>query len=129
MLGLSPGDEFPFFLLGNKCDLPGKVVEASEGREWAGTNGNMLFYEMSAKDTDTVRIAFEDIARKSLARHRRKESMQIASFDVPIPKTFFSFFSTQPDYRSVRLTQTDVNHDDTHHLWLTAAEFLGTLSE
>jgi Ras-related protein Rab-7A len=64
-LGLSKGDSFPFLLLGNKSDLPNKVVQPSAAREYAEENG-MIFHEVSAKTADGVHAAFEAVVRKAL---------------------------------------------------------------
>ena len=67
-LDLSNADDFPFLLLGNKCDLPDKVIQPSAAREFAQMNGDMLFFEVSAKTTDNVQTAFESIVRKALEK-------------------------------------------------------------
>jgi Ras-related protein Rab-7A len=67
-LGLSNADDFPFLLLGNKCDQPNKAVQASAAREFAEMNGGMIFYEVSAKTADNVQTAFEAIVRKALEK-------------------------------------------------------------
>lgn len=39
--------EIPILILGNRCDLPNKVVQEGIVREFAQRNENMLFYEVS----------------------------------------------------------------------------------
>ncbi|KAK8881063.1 hypothetical protein M9Y10_003790 [Tritrichomonas musculus] len=67
-LGLSNADDFSFQLLGNKSDLPEKAVQKSAAREFAEMNGNMLFFEVSAKTADNVQTAFEAIVRRALEK-------------------------------------------------------------
>lgn len=59
---------YPFLLLGNKCDLPEKSVQPSAAREYAQMNGDMIFYEVSAKTAENVQTAFEAVVRKALAK-------------------------------------------------------------
>jgi Ras-related protein Rab-7A len=84
-LGLSAGDDFPFLLLGNKCDLQGKAVQASAAREFAQINGDMLFYEVSAKTAENVQTAFEGIVKKALER-APKDDFQIPASVVNLEK-------------------------------------------
>ncbi|EAX92687.1 small GTP-binding protein, putative [Trichomonas vaginalis G3] len=64
-LELKQDSNFPFLLLGNKCDIQNKVVQASAAREYAQMNG-MIFHEVSAKTAEGVQTAFEEIVRKAL---------------------------------------------------------------
>ena len=60
---------FPFVLIGNKIDRePDRKVETKEAQLWAEQNGDMLFYEASAKEGLQVEIAFQEIAKKALKR-------------------------------------------------------------
>ena len=83
-LGLANTDEFPFLLLGNKNDLPNKAVQSSAAREFAQMNGDMLFYEVSAKTADNVQTAFEAIVRKALEKNRDGEDYKIPASVVNI---------------------------------------------
>jgi Ras-related protein Rab-7A len=84
-LGLSSADDFPFLLLGNKSDLQGKAVQASAAREFAQINGDMLFFEVSAKTADNVQTSFEAIVKKALER-APKDDFQIPSAVVNLEK-------------------------------------------
>jgi GTPase SAR1 family protein len=72
-LGLSSADDFAFLLLGNKSDLQQKAVQASAAREFAQMNGDMLFYEVSAKSGDNVNAAFDAIVRAALQKVVKEE--------------------------------------------------------
>lgn len=59
---------FPFLLLGNKCDLGGKVSKADVNR-WLQQRGykNMVYLETSALDNSNITEAFDQVARLCLA--------------------------------------------------------------
>ncbi|KAK8866274.1 hypothetical protein M9Y10_009233 [Tritrichomonas musculus] len=82
-LGLSNADDFAFLLLGNKSDLPEKAVQQSAAREFAQMNGDMLFYEVSAKTADNVQTAFEAIVKRALEK-APKDDFQIPSSVVQL---------------------------------------------
>ena len=72
-IGLQSTDDFPFLLLGNKCDLPDKAVQPAAAREYASQNGEMIFYEVSAKTAESVQTAFEAIVRRALEKAPKEE--------------------------------------------------------
>lgn len=51
-------DLFPFVLLGNKVDRDQRVVREDDARRWCQENGNMPYFETSAKDNINVERAF-----------------------------------------------------------------------
>ena len=51
-------DHFPFVLLGNKVDKGERAVTAEQAKDWCAANGNMPFFETSAKDNINVELAF-----------------------------------------------------------------------
>jgi Ras-related protein Rab-7A len=53
---------FPFFLFGNKADLPGRGVTDAQARQFAQDN-RFTFFEVSAKTGRNMREAFDEIAR------------------------------------------------------------------
>ena len=80
-LGLSNTDDFPFLLLGNKSDSPEKAVETSAAREFAKMNGNMLFFEVSAKTGDNLSTSFEAIVRRGLEK-APKDDINITPYKI-----------------------------------------------
>ncbi|EGD82786.1 small GTP binding protein Rab9 [Salpingoeca rosetta] len=58
---------FPFLLLGNKADLAEqRQVTAEAARAWCRENGNVPYYETSAKTGSNVEDAFQQAARMLL---------------------------------------------------------------
>ena len=48
-------ENFPFLLIGNKLDLiENKKVNTNDAKKFCQQNGNMLFYECSAKNNFNV---------------------------------------------------------------------------
>lgn len=66
--GLSNTSDFPFFLLGNKIDLPEKAVDSVMAQDFSKKNGCMLFFEVSAKTGENVQESFEQIAQYVLKK-------------------------------------------------------------
>ncbi|MFX0108222.1 MAG: Rab family GTPase [Candidatus Hodarchaeota archaeon] len=63
------GKDIPLVLVANKTDLPDRVVEPSEGREYADAHG-MPYVESSAKTGEGVVDIFEQLGN-TLVRQRR----------------------------------------------------------
>jgi len=63
---------FPFLLLGNKCDLGGKVTKADVNR-WLNQEKykNMVYLETSALNNTNITEAFDQVARLCLAKANR----------------------------------------------------------
>ena len=96
-LGLSNTDDFPFFLLGNKSDSPKKVVETSAAREFAQMNGNMLFFEVSAKTGDNLSTSFEAIVRRGLEKLPNDDNDHRDNILAKIPDLIEDFLSFNPN--------------------------------
>ena len=63
-------ENFPFVVLGNKIDVSDRKVSPEEARRWCTENGNMPYYETSAKQALNVEQAFEAaIKRISVLGH------------------------------------------------------------
>ena len=51
-------ENFPFVVLGNKIDVSDRKVTPEEASHWCSENGNMPYYETSAKEATNVEQAF-----------------------------------------------------------------------
>ncbi|PRP85532.1 hypothetical protein PROFUN_06764 [Planoprotostelium fungivorum] len=63
-------ESFPFVLIGNKIDLENRVVTEKRARAWCQANGNIPYFETSAKEATNVDQAFLTIAKNALAQDR-----------------------------------------------------------
>lgn len=63
-------ENFPFIVLGNKIDVEDnkRVVSAKKAQAYCAANGNLPYFETSARVAIGVDKAFEVIARNALAR-------------------------------------------------------------
>ena len=60
-------EQFPFVLIGNKVDRETeRKVPKAKALSWCKQNGDIPYYEASAKDETNVKDAFEMAARLSL---------------------------------------------------------------
>lgn len=66
------GKDIPLILVANKTDLPDRVVEPSEGREFADSR-NMPYVESSAKTGEGIIDIFDQLARVLVANREQKE--------------------------------------------------------
>jgi len=62
-------DNFPFILLGNKIDLgDSRLISSKQAQNWCSQQGNIPYYETSAKNATNVEDAFQDIGLKALGK-------------------------------------------------------------
>jgi len=60
-------DQFPFLLLGNKCDL-GEKITTNDVNNWMNNRGfsNMVYMQTSAKNNINIKQAFDQVAKSCL---------------------------------------------------------------
>jgi len=56
---------FPFVVIGNKIDLENRAVAQENAKEWCQVNGNIPYFEISAKEGTNLEDVFQVIARNS----------------------------------------------------------------
>ena len=67
----SPQDNesFPFVVIGNKIDLEvHRKISTFDGQNFCQENGNMIFYESSAKNNINVENAFRELGAQAIRR-------------------------------------------------------------
>lgn len=67
-------ETFPFLILGNKCDLPNRVISLEMLQDFSKKNGDMLYYEVSAKTSDNVNQGFEKVVQKAIEQRNCRTS-------------------------------------------------------
>lgn len=72
-------DTFPFVLLGNKIDLENRVITQKRAQAWCQANGNIPYFETSAKEAINVDQAFQTIAKNALQQENNLEPDMIPS--------------------------------------------------
>ncbi|XP_059141820.1 ras-related protein Rab-9A-like [Physella acuta] len=55
---IQEGSPFPFVIIGNKVDIPERDVSEEVAKSWCSRNGNLPYFETSAKDSVNVELAF-----------------------------------------------------------------------
>lgn len=87
---LNPPDpeKFPFVLIANKCDLTEeRKVSKEEGEEYAKSNGDIPFFECSAKDNSGLKEAFEKAAEIAYKRVSQNVDVFVPNTRVKISET------------------------------------------
>ena len=65
--GQNNGNEFPFIVMGNKCDKENeRQVSSMTAKDWCEDNGNIPHFETSALDNTMVDEAFITMIKKAL---------------------------------------------------------------
>merc|ERR1711924_116118 len=66
--------QFPFRVLGNKCDMDDKrKVSKQRAQQWAASKNDMPFHETSAAQAHNVDVAFQEIARRAMKQEKKEE--------------------------------------------------------
>jgi Ras-related protein Rab-7A len=83
-------DNFPFVLLGNKCDLDSKrKVNKTRAQNWCKSKNEIPNFETSAMDSSNVEAAFMRVARDALKQEalRREETSQFVPQNLNLQQT------------------------------------------
>lgn len=78
-------ENFPFVLLGNKVDVENRQVSLDEAREWCRANGQIPYFETSAKDSTNVEPAFHE-AVKQVNVQESKFDLKNATLTIDLSK-------------------------------------------
>jgi len=60
-------DNFPFILIGNKVDLPDRVISSKKAQMWCESRNKIPYFETSAKEGIHIEEVFQAVARNALA--------------------------------------------------------------
>jgi Ras-related protein Rab-7A len=83
-------ETFPFVLIGNKVDLENRVVSQKRAQAWCQTNGNIPYFETSAKEGINVDQAFQTIAKNALTQEQQHVEYDLLRFaNILLEKTLF----------------------------------------
>lgn len=69
----SNSDNFSFVVIGNKLDMDNRQVLAKDATAWCAKQGNIPYFETSAKEAINVEQAFQAIARAALKKESEGE--------------------------------------------------------
>ncbi|XP_030371625.1 ras-related protein rab7-like [Scaptodrosophila lebanonensis] len=69
-------EHFPFVVFGNKTDLKNRQVQERQARLWCQLNNNIPYYEISAKDSSNIDLAFRAVVEKALQRDTKQSNPQ-----------------------------------------------------
>eukprot|EP00831_Metopus_contortus_P019579 TRINITY_DN1850_c0_g1_i5.p1 TRINITY_DN1850_c0_g1~~TRINITY_DN1850_c0_g1_i5.p1 ORF type:complete len:134 (-),score=23.08 TRINITY_DN1850_c0_g1_i5:58-459(-) len=71
--GVSNPEKYPILILGNKADLATeRKVATAKALQWCKENGDIQYFETSAKTASNVQEAFEDIAIKAVEKQKSR---------------------------------------------------------
>jgi len=80
-------ESFPFILIGNKIDQENRVVTTKRAQAWCQANGNMPYFETSAKEAINVAQAFQAVAKNALQQDANfNDEPPIISGTVTLPQ-------------------------------------------
>ena len=68
-------EDFPFVVLGNKVDKGDGEMQVSreQAMEWCQANGNLSYFETSARDVVNIEEAFQSIAVTAMQQNHKDE--------------------------------------------------------
>lgn len=75
-MGPKDPDNFPFVILGNKCDkVNERKVTDAKIKQYIESNGNYPYFETSAMENVNVDKAFEEVARLAFKRNSKEDDI------------------------------------------------------
>ena len=85
--GIDDGENFPFIIVGNKCDRPDKAVDVEDVRGFSEANGGILFFETSAKEDVGIVDAMTEAVKLAAAAKRLDEDEIFIPSEIDIKPT------------------------------------------
>ncbi len=90
--GIGDAENFPFIVLGNKCDMTSsREVETQMAIDFCKENGNMPFFETSAKIDSGIQEGFIEVLKQASIHHKQE--------DIYIPPTIV----LKPEHQKKRI--------------------------
>lgn len=83
---IQEGSPFPFIILGNKVDMPNREVSDDVARSWCAKQGNLPYFETSAKDSINVELAFTSAVSRLREVEDQLEIKQVHTNSVDLTK-------------------------------------------
>lgn len=83
---IQEGSPFPFIILGNKVDIPERDVSEDVAKAWCSRNGNLPYFETSAKDSVNVELAFVSAVSRLREMEDQLEIKQVHTNSVDLHK-------------------------------------------
>lgn len=83
---IQEGAMFPFVVLGNKVDMPSREVNEDVAKTWCTSNGNIPYFETSAKDSTNVDRAFISAVTYLREMEDQMEIKQVPSNSIDLRK-------------------------------------------
>ena len=73
-------ESFPFACVGSKCDVASqRAVSQRRANTWCAANGDIPYFECSAKDATNVRLCFMTLARKAVKKMQQERAAENAA--------------------------------------------------
>ena len=60
---------FPFVVVGNKIDFSKRQITKDEATKWCTENGNVEYFEVSAKTGENIDLLFKEATKKAIKKY------------------------------------------------------------
>ena len=84
--GIDAPENFPFIVVGNKCDRMDKAVDLETAKQFCESHGNMKCFETSAKEGTGIPEAMEEVVRQAAEQKRQEEEEIFIPRDIDLGK-------------------------------------------